>query len=101
MNPLTPGRLHQKRGAGDTVVFRRKEGAVHRTNLLPNRLVYIGPHPESPHLALFKNEQNPDWFYWDVPENFIALDEIAPESLIGGFRATRPAGALWGRKDNS
>ena len=81
------------------LVFRRKEGAAVRTNSLPNLLVYIGPHPEQPHLALFKSEDNSNWFYWDVPENFIPLDDVAVESRIGGFRATRSAGKLWGRKE--
>ena len=99
MNPLTPGRLHLKRGSGDMLVFRRKEASGLRTNLLPNLMVYIGPHPDQPHLALFKSEKEPDWFYWDIPENVIPIDGVPPDSLIGGFRATRPADTLWGRKD--
>lgn len=106
MIPLIPGRLHQKRGAGAGLDFRRKEDGKIRTNLLPNVLVYVGPHPEQPHLALFKSEENPNWFYWDIPENFVPLDDVqrpagAPaESRLGGFRATRPAGSLWGRKED-
>lgn len=97
MIPLIPGRFHQKRGAGDQLVFRRKEADTYKTKLLPNHLVYIGPHPKEPHLALFKNTTDPDWFHWDIPENFIPLDTIPDQSLIGGFRATRPADTLWGR----
>ncbi len=99
MIPLIPGRLHQKKAAGDTLVFRRIEGKLNRVQSLPNLLAYIGPHPRMPHLALFKSEKDPEWFYWDLPENFIALDEMPPESLVGGFRATRPADTLWGRKE--
>lgn len=98
MIPLIPGRLHQKRGVGDVLTFRRKEGRTTRTNLLPNMLVYIGPHPQQPHLALFKSEANPNWFYWDVPENFVPSDDSSTESHLGGFRATRPAADLWGHK---
>jgi len=97
--PLIPGRFHRKKGAGDALVFRRKEGTALRTSRLGNLLVYIGPHPDHPHLALFKSEENPNWFYWDAPENFEALDDIPEESRIGGFRATRPPEALWGRKE--
>ena len=97
MIPLIPGRLHQKRGAGDAIMFRRKEGESLRTNLLPNRLMYIGPHPSHPHLALFKSDRNPNWFYWDVPENFTPLDEVATVDHNRGFRATRSSNALWGR----
>ncbi len=85
-------------------MFRRKEGQTVRTNLLSNLLVYLGPHPDQPHLALFKSEQDPTWYYWDIPENFIALDDVpaqhgVPESHVGGFRATRSADSLWGRKN--
>lgn len=105
MIPLIPGRSHRKRGAGDTLVFRRKEQEAYRTNLLPNLLVYVGPHPAQPHLALFKSEQDPNWFYWDVPENFIPIDDAQSrrggsfESRAGGFRATRPPDTLWARKN--
>ena len=91
MIPLIPGRLHRKKGAGDTLVFRRIEGKINRVQSLPNLLVYIGPHPRLPHLALLKSETDPNWFHWDQPEMFTALDEMTPESLVGGFRATRPA----------
>lgn len=97
MIPLTPGRIHIRRDAGESLVFRRKEGATFRTKRLPNRLVYVGPHPDRPHLALFKGEHDPDWFYWDIPENMTPLDDVSPQSLIGGFRATRSAGSLWAR----
>ncbi|MBI4179645.1 hypothetical protein HY522_09525 [bacterium] len=98
MIPLIPGRFHQKRGAGDSLVFRRREGETHRTRQFPNHLVYIGPHPDLPHLALFKSTEDPNWFYWDIPENFIPLDTLPQKSLVGGFRAVRPAETLWGRK---
>jgi len=98
MIPLIPGRPHLKRGAGDSLTFRRKENDALLTRQMPNRLIYIGPHPALPHLALFKSQTDTDWFYWDVPENFIPLDDMPPDSLVGGFRATRPAGRLWGTK---
>lgn len=99
MIPLIPGRRHILKGGSPTLVFRRKEGQSFRTHVLPNVLIYVGPHPTLPHLALLKSEQNPNWFYWDIPENFHPLDDIPQESLVGGFRATRLPDTLWARKD--
>ena len=99
MIPLIPGRRHVKKGSGDAIVFRRRDGRNYRMLTLPNLLIYIGPHPTHPHLALFKSEQNPNWFFWDIPENFQALDDMPQESVVGGFRATRPPETLWARRD--
>lgn len=100
MIPLIPGRVYVRRAAGDGLVFRRRQSGALCTHVLPNRMVYIGPHPQLPHLALFRSDAEESWYYWDIPESVIGLDDSTEGEVggrTGGYRVTRAPSALWGR----